>query len=211
METGILGFGIRNTAQGIGNPANFGIRNPISINRQRLESSHWKLESTVWNPESRIEDCLGFPDMGQILSAISAVMANMLNKTLGLKTRLSAEPFIRKWALFASEWKIIFISMVNCALGLVIKLKWFFQIASGQLNVGFLLSPYFYWFYTPAALLWKFLLFSFGLRQSPHPQEFPVPPVGSVGEVWSWRFSESDIYVIRYLRSANWISWTLVL
>ena len=43
-----------------------------------------------------------------------------------------------------------------------------------------------------------------------HPQEFPVLPVGSVGRVW--RFSESDIYVIRYLRSTNWISsWILVL
>ena len=50
----------------------------------------------VWNPESRIEDRLGFPNMGQILSAISAVMASMLNKNLGLKTRLSAEPFIWK-------------------------------------------------------------------------------------------------------------------
>ena len=34
--------------------------------------------------------------------------------------------------------------MINCALGLVIKLKWFLEIASGQLNVGFLLSPFFY-------------------------------------------------------------------
>ena len=201
----IFACGIRNL--GFWN-LEYSSRNPESnFHWQRLESSNWNLESTVWNPESRIEDCLGFPNMGQILSTISAVMASMFNKNLGLKTRLSAEPFIWKWALF-----IIFISMVNCALGLVIKLKWFLEIASGQLNVGFLLSPYFYWFYTPAALHWKFLLFLFGLWQSLHPQEFPVPPVGSVGEVWSWRFSESDIFVRRYSRSANWIcSWTLVL
>ena len=38
MESGILTFGIRNTAQGIRNP---------------LESSTWNPESTVWNVESK--------------------------------------------------------------------------------------------------------------------------------------------------------------
>ena len=97
VESGILGFGIQNTAQGIRNPTNFWIRNQISIDKD------WNPVIGVWdpwcgiqNPESRIEDCLGFPNMGQILCAISAVMASMLNKNLGLKTRLSAEPFTWK-------------------------------------------------------------------------------------------------------------------
>ena len=79
------------------------------------------------------------------------------------------------------------------------------------MNVGFLLSPYFYWFYTPVALLWKLLLFFLSLWQSPHPQEFPVLAVASLGGVW--RFSESDIYIIRIdFRSTYWIgSWILVL
>ena len=89
--------------------------------------------------------------------------------------------------------------------------KDFLELASGLLNVGFLLSPYFYWFYTPATLLWKLLPFLGGLWQSRHLQEFPILPVGSIGGVW--RFSESDIYVIiRYFRSTYWIgSWILVL
>ena len=52
-ESGILGFGIRNTAQGIRNPTkdwNTGSK----FNRQRLESSTLNLESRAWNPESRL-------------------------------------------------------------------------------------------------------------------------------------------------------------
>ena len=41
VESGILGFGIRNSAQGIRNPSNDS--NP--------ESSTWNPESTAWNPE----------------------------------------------------------------------------------------------------------------------------------------------------------------
>ena len=93
----IFACGIQNLGKfacGIRNPEfwnpEYSSRNPESnFHWQRLESSHWNLESMVWNPESRIEDRLGFPNMGQILSAISAVMASMLNKNLGLKTRLS--------------------------------------------------------------------------------------------------------------------------
>ena len=52
VESGILGFGIRNTAQGIRNPVNDW--NPeCKFHLQRLESSTWNLESTVWNPESK--------------------------------------------------------------------------------------------------------------------------------------------------------------
>ena len=51
-ESGILGFGIWNTAQGIRNPTNDW--NPESkFHWQRLESSSWNPESTAWNPESK--------------------------------------------------------------------------------------------------------------------------------------------------------------
>ena len=61
VESGILGFGIRITAQGIWNPTNDW--NPESkSNWQRLESSTWNPEST--GVESRIHDCLGFTCMG---------------------------------------------------------------------------------------------------------------------------------------------------
>ena len=54
VESGILDFGIRNTAQGIrGIPLTIEIRNPTS-KKKSLESSTWNLESTAWKPESRI-------------------------------------------------------------------------------------------------------------------------------------------------------------
>ena len=43
VESGILGFGIRNTAQGIRNPPKMGFQNPSS----------WNPKSTTWNPESK--------------------------------------------------------------------------------------------------------------------------------------------------------------
>ena len=61
VESGILGFGIRNTAQGIRNPTNDW--NPQSkSNWERLEWSTWNPEST--GVESRIQHYLGFPCMG---------------------------------------------------------------------------------------------------------------------------------------------------
>ena len=55
VESGILSFGIRNTLQRI----------RIPINYWNSESKfHWqRLESSTWNPESRIQDCLGFSYM----------------------------------------------------------------------------------------------------------------------------------------------------
>ena len=52
VESGILGFGIRNTAQGIRKPSKD--CNPESkFHWQRLESSFWNPESTAWNLESK--------------------------------------------------------------------------------------------------------------------------------------------------------------
>ena len=53
VESGILGFGIRNKAQGIRNPLCIGIRNPsCSGFPGNLESKTWNPKSTAWNPES---------------------------------------------------------------------------------------------------------------------------------------------------------------
>ena len=49
-ESRILGFGIRNTAQGIRNPTD-------------KESGIQYFESEIHGAESRIQDCLGFPYM----------------------------------------------------------------------------------------------------------------------------------------------------
>ena len=52
VESGILGFGFRNTVQGIRYPTKNW--NPESkLHWQRLESSTWNLESTAWSPESK--------------------------------------------------------------------------------------------------------------------------------------------------------------
>ena len=52
VESGILGFGIQNTAVGIRNPTEDW--NPESrFHWQRLYSSTWNPESTAWNPESK--------------------------------------------------------------------------------------------------------------------------------------------------------------
>ena len=50
QESRILGFGIRNTAQGIRNPTD-------------KESGIQYFESEIHGAESRIQDCLGFPYM----------------------------------------------------------------------------------------------------------------------------------------------------
>ena len=55
VESRIVSFGIRNTLQRI----------RIPFNDWNSESKfHWqRLESSTWNPESRIQDCLGFSYM----------------------------------------------------------------------------------------------------------------------------------------------------
>ena len=65
MESGILGFGIRNTAQGVRNRIN-DWNSESRILLQRLESTEF-LESGSHDMESRIQDCLGFPYIGRHL------------------------------------------------------------------------------------------------------------------------------------------------
>ena len=61
VESQILDFGIRNTAQGIGNPTD-NCNLESKFHRQRLKSTTWK--SGIHEVEFRIQDCLGFPCMG---------------------------------------------------------------------------------------------------------------------------------------------------
>ena len=52
VESGILGFGMRNTAQRMRNPTKDW--NPIQgSTRKNKESSAWNQEFTAWNPESK--------------------------------------------------------------------------------------------------------------------------------------------------------------
>ena len=53
LESAILGFGIRNTVQGIWNRTN-DWNSESKFYWQRLESSTWNSQSTAWNPESKI-------------------------------------------------------------------------------------------------------------------------------------------------------------
>ena len=71
-ESGIFrGFGIRNAAQGIRNPTNDW--NPeLNFHWQRLESSTWNPKST--GVESRIQDSLAFPYMGQNRRSSTSVL-----------------------------------------------------------------------------------------------------------------------------------------
>ena len=60
MESGILFFGIRNTAQGDKNPTNDWNPEFKSLTKSGIQY----LESGIHGEESRIEDCRGFTYMG---------------------------------------------------------------------------------------------------------------------------------------------------
>ena len=62
-ESEILGFGIRNTAQGFRNPTNDW--NPESKFYQWANTGIQYLESGIHIVESRIQDCPGFSNMGR--------------------------------------------------------------------------------------------------------------------------------------------------
>ena len=72
VESEILGFGIRNTAQGIRNVTD-DWNSESRFHWQRLESSIWNPESTTWNPESktRLSWILLYGAILQVISVIS--------------------------------------------------------------------------------------------------------------------------------------------
>ena len=63
LKSGILGFGIRNKAQGIRNPLRIGIRNPSCSGLPGNPQSK-NLESEIHGLESRIQHCRGFSYSG---------------------------------------------------------------------------------------------------------------------------------------------------
>ena len=66
VESGILGFGMRNIAQGIQNSTNdWNSGVPESkFHREKQESSSWNREFKVWNPESgTVLDSLTWADL----------------------------------------------------------------------------------------------------------------------------------------------------
>ena len=74
MEYEILGFGIRNTTQGIRNPLTIQIWNPSPTDKES-ESSNWNRESMARNPESKIFlDSLAWGEAFRLLF-FSAIMA----------------------------------------------------------------------------------------------------------------------------------------
>ena len=93
VESGILGFGIWNTAQGIRNlKAIFGIR--------KLSSRSQYLESGLHGVESRIQDCLGFPYMGRLSPYY---LQHWSRERLGMGLfRLPADPWKGRRFLFES-------------------------------------------------------------------------------------------------------------
>ena len=69
MESEMLDFGIRNTAQGIRNPTDDWNRNPSSTDK------NWNWVPGIRNPlsvESTVQDCLGFPHMGRNFTSQAA-------------------------------------------------------------------------------------------------------------------------------------------
>ena len=67
VKSGILGFGIRNTAQGIWIPMTTGIQNPSSTDK---ECGTKYLESGIHGVESRLQACLRFPFNGATNTSI---------------------------------------------------------------------------------------------------------------------------------------------
>ena len=87
MESGNLGFGIRNTAQGIRVPTNDWIRNPILLTNTGIQY----LESGILRGESRIQDCNGFHYKGRHtcfpgMSRTSPLWANLASRQADLQT-----------------------------------------------------------------------------------------------------------------------------
>ena len=67
VKSGILGFGIRNRAQGIWIPMKTGIQNPSSTDK---ECGTKYLESGIHSVESRLQACLRFPFNGATNTSI---------------------------------------------------------------------------------------------------------------------------------------------
>ena len=121
VESGILGFGIRNTAQSIWNPTENW--NPESnFTFQRLESSIWNPESTIWNAESKaVLDCLTLVNLAVMLSNMSfitwfvtCVRHKVLSLTLYFWTDIMLFIYLFfNFFIFLFDWFYWYILVVN--------------------------------------------------------------------------------------------------
>ena len=81
VESGILGFGIRNTAQGI--------RNPTNDWNLEFKLFHWELGFTTWNPEStawnpECKTVLDFFTWGETLGEVAHPWVERTSKVITL-------------------------------------------------------------------------------------------------------------------------------
>ena len=121
VESGILGFGIRNTAQSIWNPTENW--NPESnFTFQRLESSIWNPESTMWNAESKaVLDCPTLVNLAVMLSNMSfitwfvtCVRHKVLSLTLYVWTDILLFIYLFfNFLIFLFDWFYWYILVVN--------------------------------------------------------------------------------------------------
>ena len=93
VESGFLGHGVRNIAQGIRNPFNDWTNPQSKFHWQRLESSSWNQESMACNPES---NTTSFP--------------GSLSRSVGTGRR---EPWERGWSLLTLGETIRFTRLIE--------------------------------------------------------------------------------------------------
>ena len=115
VESRILCFGIQNTSQGIWNPTNDW--NPESkFHWIRLESSNWNLESGIHIVQSRIQDCLGLPQMrctgvkkgkkgGIRPCAENTIFSLFLFPLPNSGKTLRSKQWYKPWALIQALWR----------------------------------------------------------------------------------------------------------
>ena len=109
MESGILGFGIRNTARNLTNDWN-----PESkFHWQRLKSSTLDPESTAWNPESKtVLDSVAWGDslfnVGELLGSLILNKLSQVYKEKQAVRRRGNQAMYQTNILFAAFFNEIF-------------------------------------------------------------------------------------------------------
>ena len=105
MESGILGFGIRNTAQGIWNPTNYW-NSESKFYWQIPESGTWNPESTVRNPESKtVLDSLPWGNMCLPTENLTSPSPSPLSLTLPLVPLSTVQLPKKQTSSEGSNWK----------------------------------------------------------------------------------------------------------
>ena len=100
VESGILGFGKRNTAQGIRNPLMIAIAGIHSTTSTDKESGIQYLESGIHGVESRIPDCLG----------LHYYLGRFINDILQIRTIF----LLASFTLIKIQISTTFVRVVSC-------------------------------------------------------------------------------------------------